>query len=1085
MTTTRFEETPAREFLAEAAKLISEGEKESPLRHNLSAHLPRMFPDMPWWVKDHAKCAETSTVFHKSGRKARGFVDALVGATAIEYEKDLGNPVIFDTGFGQVKDYCADLLNKGVAQDLIIGVLSDTVRWKAWRVSDVKPLSAVPGATVLGRDHLTLDEIDSCDLSAAGPSEAKVLGAFLERHLARLGARRLNAGTLSSDLGFDSAFSKSHLTSVSSLVDSAFLANPDYAGLIEKLWGDFVSYLGGETAAGGFDRPTYAGELYILTLAKLICADILSGKALVSDDAELAAILDGTFFQDRGLSNLVEYDYFGWLNTSPHVAALLPAARAIQEDLIAYDFAAPPAEDLFGALMAQLAKRSQRLLLGQEWTPSWLAEKLVENTLTKLPAGHEPRLVDMCCGSGAMVVETVKQAKSRLLAKGATAGSPEALAKLSEAITGFDIDPLAVMLAKVGWVLAARDWLDAARPVSIPVYHADSLFAMTPLAKVVDEDGVTHHEMLLDDKKVSLPAFLISPERKALFDTILDKGYAVAMASAKGKKSGITAAVTDSLVSEASASSGCPLTGEETGLLREFAASLLSALEALQRAGRNGIWAFVLRNSYRPGLVVGKFNGLVSNPPWLALSKIAANPYTDRLRKKAEAYGIKPPGPAHLHIEMATIFLLHAVDKYLITDSAVGCVLPESVMSAHHHNPFRAAAYATVKSNPLNLRVDELWRVEKGTFKNEAVVLFGAKAAPNTGDIPGHDVAKGSKKAITFKRIVRGSRSAWSDNKALGAKNSGFFKPADFRQGADVMPRTLVFHSLVKNAAGSWNASAISTTSSERYLKADAKTHKTFSLTANGLSDTVIFDVLLSHHLTPFDMGNGAKGLLPIQSDANGVWTALSLMDIAMKGQPTENAFNKVLGSLGTGATPESYFDRIETDRKKLTNQVWGTGWFVFMGAGGSNVCAAYAPTSRFPRDKSVIDQTLYWTVVKTEDEAVYLTGLLNSEAINQVIREFQPRGQFGERHIHKLPLGATPPFDPTNPAHTDVVAKTKQLLTEWAAYKAANAATVQDLLNPNKSKLHIRRKKIKGILVALPSWQDYENACKALYCVV
>lgn len=1084
MTKARFEEGAAREFLAEAAKLISQGEKESPLRHNLSAHLPRMFPDMPWWVKDHAKCAESSTVFHKRGRKSRGFVDALVGATAIEYEKDLGNPTIFDTGFGQVKDYCADLLNKGVAQDLIIGVLSDTVRWRAWRVSDVKPLSAVPGSTVLGRDHLTLDEMEACDLSAAGTSEAKVLGAFLEKYLARLGARRLNAGTLSSDLGFDSAFSKPHLTAVSSLVDSAFSANPDYAGLIEKLWGDFVSYLGGETAARGFDRPTYAGELYILTLAKLICADILSGKALVSDDAELAAILDGTFFQDRGLSNLVEYDYFGWLNASPHVAALLPAARAIQEDLIAYDFASPPAEDLFGALMAQLAKRSQRLLLGQEWTPSWLAEKLVENTLAKLPAGHEPRLVDMCCGSGAMVVETVKQAKSRLLAEGATAGSPAALAKLSEAITGFDIDPLAVMLAKVGWVLAARDWLDAARPVSIPVYHADSLFAMTPLAKVVDEDGVSHHEMLLDDKKVALPAFLISPERKALFDTILDRGYAVAMASAKGKKSGLSASVSDGLVSEAAASSGCPLTEDETTILREFAASLMSALEDLQRAGRNGIWAFVLRNSYRPGLVVGKFNGIVSNPPWLALSKIAANPYTEVLRKKAEAYAIKPPGPSHLHIEMATIFLLHAVERYLVPAAPVGCVLPESIMSAHHHNPFRSASYATAP-RPVSLRVDELWRVDKGTFKNEAVVLFGTKLAPTEGDIPGHDVAKGSKKAITFKRIVRGCRSAWSDNKALGAKNTGFFKPADFRQGADVMPRTLVFHSLVKNTTGSWNAAAISTTSPEFYLKADAKTHKTFSLTANGISDTVVFDVLMSHHLTPFEIGNGAKGILPIQSDASGVWTALSLMDIAMKGKPTENAFNKVLSALGNGVTPENYFDRIETDRKKLTNQAWGTAWFVFMGAGGSNVCAAYAPTTRFPRDKSVIDQTLYWAVVGSEEEAVYLTGLLNSAAINQVIREFQPRGQFGERHIHKLPLGATPPFDPTNPSHTEVVTKTKQLMTEWTAYKAANVAAVQDLLNPNKSKLHIRRKKIKEILVTLPSWQDYENACKALYCVV
>lgn len=1083
MTKTRFDDTPAREFLAEAVKLISKGEKESPLRHNLSTHLSRMFPDMPWWVKDHAKCAETSSAFHKKGREARGFVDALVGATAIEYEKDLGNSTIFETGLGQVKDYCADLLNKGAPQDLIVGVLSDTVKWHAYRVLDIKPLSAVPGSTMLGRDHLTLVEIDACDLSAAGPTEARVLGAFLERHLGRLGARRLNADTLANDLGFDSAFSKPHWTAVSSLVDSAFSANPDYASLIEKLWRDFISYLGGDTAAGGFDRQTYAGELYILTLAKLICSNILTGKALTSDDAELAEILDGTFFQNRGLSNLVEYDYFGWLNASPHVDALLPVARAIQDDLLAYDFATSPAEDLFGALMAQLARRSQRLLLGQEWTPSWLAEKLVANTLTKLHAGQEPRFIDMCCGSGAMVVETVKQAKARLLSKGETAGSPDALAKLSEAITGFDIDPLAVMLAKVSWVLAARDWLDAARPVSIPVYHADSLFAATPLTKVVGDDGVAHHAMLLDDQKVALPAFLISPERQILFDVLLDRGYAVAMASAKGKNSGITPAVADTLLAEAYAISGCPLTEDEKELLRGFLTSLLSALETLQRAGRNGIWAFVLRNSYRPGLLVGKFNGLVSNPPWLALSKIAENPYTDVLRKKAEAYSIKPPGPSHLHIEMATIFLLHAVERYLVPEAVVGCILPANITSAHHHNPFRAASYATAE-RPVRLRVDELWRVEKGTFKNEAVALFGSDAPPTTTDIPGLEVSKGGTNSVTFKRIVRGSRTAWSENYALGAKNTGFLKPADFRQGADVMPRTLVFHSLIKSGANSWNVSSISATSKERYLKADAKSHKTFSLSVSGLSDSVVFDVLLSHHLTPFDIGGGAKGLLPIARGAGGAWSALSLMDIALKGQATENACKSILGALEAEATPQTFFDRVETDRKKLTSQLWGAGWFVFMGAGGSNVCAAFAPTSDFPQAKTVIDQTLYWAVVATREEAVYLTGLLNSTAINQVIREFQPIGQFGERHIHKLPLGVTPPFDPANPAHMDVVAATERVITEWSEFKAKNAGLVDDLLNPNKSKLHVRRRKIKEIFASLPSWENYENACKAIYCI-
>src|SRR6185312_11316697 len=150
-----------------------------------------------------------------------------------------------------------------------------------------------------------------------------------------------------------------------------------------------------------------------------------------------------------------------------------------------------------------------------------------------------------------------------------------------------------------------------ARPVSIPVYHADSLFVATPLTKVLDDGGVEHHGLLLDDQEVSLPAFLISPERQSLFDALLDSGYAVAMASAKSSSSGITPVVVGSLVDQAESTSGCTLTQDEKELIRQFADSLLTALEKLQRAGRNGIWAFVLRNSYRPGLLGGKFNGLV------------------------------------------------------------------------------------------------------------------------------------------------------------------------------------------------------------------------------------------------------------------------------------------------------------------------------------------------------------------------------------------------------------------------------------------------------------------------------------------
>src|SRR5690606_39124878 len=105
----------------------------------------------------------------------------------------------------------------------------------------------------------------------------------------------------------------------------------------------------------------------------------------------------------------------GWLNgAGPLQSRLLVVARGIQQDLRAYDFEQIPNEDIFGQLMAQLAERSQRILLGQEWTPTWLARALVQNTISKLPEDEQLRFIDMCCGSGAMILETVRQAKERI-----------------------------------------------------------------------------------------------------------------------------------------------------------------------------------------------------------------------------------------------------------------------------------------------------------------------------------------------------------------------------------------------------------------------------------------------------------------------------------------------------------------------------------------------------------------------------------------------------------------------------------------------------------------------------------------------
>ena len=50
----------------------------------------------------------------------------------------------------------------------------------------------------------------------------------------------------------------------------------------------------------------------------MICANILSGSSLTLSNDEINEILNGKYFEQRNIINLVDYDYFGWLNNSPY-----------------------------------------------------------------------------------------------------------------------------------------------------------------------------------------------------------------------------------------------------------------------------------------------------------------------------------------------------------------------------------------------------------------------------------------------------------------------------------------------------------------------------------------------------------------------------------------------------------------------------------------------------------------------------------------------------------------------------------------------------------------------------------------------
>jgi hypothetical protein len=106
-------------------------------------------------------------------------------------------------------------------------------------------------------------------------------------------------------------------------------------------------------------------------------------------------------------------------------------------------------------------------------------------------------------------------------------------------------------------------------------------------------------------------------------------------------------------------------------------------------------------------------------------------------------------------------------------------------------------------------------------------------------------------------------------------------------------------------------------------------------------------------------------------------------------------------------------------------------------GAGGGISCAACLPVNG--HEDIVIDQTVYWRLVASSGEAWYRVGLLNSDAITEAIRPFNPQGEFGERHLHTLPHRVLPVFDPSNEDHRRIASLAEPLDVGVAAIIGAD----------------------------------------------
>jgi len=432
------------------------------------------------------------------------------------------------------------------------------------------------------------------------------------------------------------------------LIAKAFFVLHTYYALLIKL----VASLAAARFAGG-------------TTAPLVGMAAKTGDDLREAFRDLEA---GGLFKQYGFRNFLEGDFFGWYlaawNDDVEEAVSRLVSRLSEYDPGTLELAPENARDLLKKLYHYLLPREIRHDLGEYYTPDWLAERLVRQTLGTADLGDPTkRVLDPACGSGTFLVILIKHIRERAEKKGRDPG--ETLDLILQNVVGFDLNPLAVIAARTNYLLALGDLLKARKgDVDIPVYQADSI--LTPSQGTELFDGNVY-PLKTAVGVFRVPISCATRERMDILANELDECVEASVSTdAFMRRLGKAARLNDEELS----TGGADLRG------------LYGQLRQLHDGGLNGVWARIIKNAFAP-LFIEPCDYIVGNPPWVNWENLP-----DEYRRSTvplwHHYGMIPGGGldsimGKVKMDISMLMTYVAIDRYLRDKGKLGFVLSQSV----------------------------------------------------------------------------------------------------------------------------------------------------------------------------------------------------------------------------------------------------------------------------------------------------------------------------------------------------------------------------------------------------------------------
>jgi len=314
-------------------------------------------------------------------------------------------------------------------------------------------------------------------------------------------------------------------------------------------------------------------------------------------------IEDGYVFQTGGVRNLLEGDFFSWYCSediwSDELSEILLEIINILENysnsIYKHGYATV---DIFIDLYMEIIPQEVRHSLGEYFTPSWLADKVVQES-KKLINKDNYIAVDPTCGSGVFLISIIKDIIGDVdLLSLDNASRRTILDSILNRVKGVDINPLAVLTAKVGFYLSIKPLINN-EDIEIPIYLGDS----ANIPRKLTYDGIDCYSYVVTTKQENIHVVLpVSFVESTNFFSSMSHIQAIVKTEDE-----------DLVFQKFIDSIGLDTLNLE---IKSLIKNLSSQLVELHKNNWDGIWIRIVANFMLVGRIA-EVDMIIGNPPWV------------------------------------------------------------------------------------------------------------------------------------------------------------------------------------------------------------------------------------------------------------------------------------------------------------------------------------------------------------------------------------------------------------------------------------------------------------------------------------